>query len=261
VPPVVETFFGHSGTFWVGVEALGVCLNTLFVVLTLLFIYRQVRVAATAFQLDAIIRLQELVDDFKPDRTTFFTECPLDLALSTEQFADRPPARHKLRRMGLDLARKMALTPMQLEASGRLSEEVRRCGKRIIERLNDIGELVEDGFISPKVFFGKYHVMVIQCCYLVEAIRREEENRRGGAYGQRLLRLRHRAIAYNNIVPKHRTAGIKITQSLPPHLIVGEHTHIASDAPLTRERVIYRTPNPRFSTRIVWTFRRWLSLY
>jgi len=60
----------------------------------------------------------------------------------------------------------------------------------VIARMNDLWQLVEDGIIDRRTFLGKYHVMVIQCCHLVEAVRRAEEARRGGNYGQRLLRMR-----------------------------------------------------------------------
>jgi len=37
----MEMFWGRTATFWGAIEALGVCANTVFVVATLLFIYRQ----------------------------------------------------------------------------------------------------------------------------------------------------------------------------------------------------------------------------
>jgi hypothetical protein len=69
----MDKFLGHSSTFWTGIEALGVCSSAVFVVATLWFIYRQVRVAAKSFQLDAIRRVQELIDDFREDRHILFT--------------------------------------------------------------------------------------------------------------------------------------------------------------------------------------------
>ena len=105
--------------------------------------------------------------------------------------------------------------------------------RHVIARLNDVGQLVEDGFVSRNVFFGKYHVMVIQCCHLVEAVRRDEEGQRSGNYGQRLLRLRHWATVYNDICPKHRESPIEISNGAD-------------------RRVVYRSPTPSNMQKIYW---------
>jgi len=239
---IMDTFWGHSSTFWVGIEAIAVCAYTVLVVMTLLFIYRQVRIAAKTFQLEAIHRLQELVDDFREDRRVLFTECPLDLALSQAQFPKRPPGRHKITRLGKEQARRAALTPKQVTALHSVSSGLRERAKVVIARLNDIGQLVEDGFVDRRVFLGKYHVMVIQCSHIVEAIRRDEESKRGGNYGQRLLRMRHWAVTYNDICPKHRNSPIEITDG-------------------SKRRVIYKSPSPTVIHSLVWMARRWLLWY
>jgi hypothetical protein len=252
----MDTFMGRSSTFWVGIEALGVCASGIVVLVTLWFIYRQVRTAAKSFQLDAIRRLQELVDMFREDRTILFKHYPMDVAVSHEQFPKQPPARGKLGAPDDDKrARKGALTSRQTMALQLISEEFRDRGNRVIEKLNDIGQLVEDGFIDKRVFFGKYHVMVIQCCHLIEALRRDEEAKRGGNYGQRLLRMRHRATVYNDIWPKHRAIAIKITREEPSRLAPG------SGPVVPEQRVIYQSPDPTLLRRIMWTARRWLSWY
>jgi hypothetical protein len=238
----MDNFWGHSSTFWVGIEAIGVWAYTFLVVVTLWFIYRQVRLAAKTFQLDAIRRLQELVDDFREDRRILFTTCPLDLALSHLQFPKRPPGRHSAARLDTDQNRIMALTPKQVVALRSINYELRERAKGVIARLNDIGQLAEDGFIDRHVFLGKYHVMIIQCCHLVEAIRRDEEALRGGSYGQRLLRMREWATTYNDIWPKHRLAAIEITDG-------------------SSRRVIYHSPAPTVARLASWTVRRWLSWY
>jgi len=206
-----SVFWGHTSTFWVGVEALAVSAYTLLVSATLWFIYRQVRTAAKAFQMDAICRLQQLVDDFRESRTILFTTCPLELVVSGEQFPSKAPGRHKIKRSSEDEIRRTALTEKQNVALQSIDSDLREHAKCVIARLNDIGELVEDGFVSRRVFLGKYHAMVIQCCHAVEAIRRDEEARHGGNYGQRLLRMRHWAVTYNDIWPKHRNKVIAVT--------------------------------------------------
>lgn len=238
----MDTFLGRSSTFWSGVEALAVCVYTVVVIVTLGFIYRQVRTGAMAFQLDAIRRLQELVDDFREDRRLLFTTLPLDLVFSHEQFSKQPPGRHTVHRLSEDELRSMAPTPEQKQALESLGEEQLECARRVIARLNDIGQLIEDHFIDRRVFLGKYHVMVIQCCHLVEAIRREDEKRRGGNYGQRLLRMRHWATVYNDVSPKHRDLAIEIK---------GAHGC----------RVAYQSPSPTFLQHAVWAIRRWLRFY
>jgi len=238
----MDTFWGHSSTFWTAIQAIGVCAYTALVVITLWFIYRQVRYAAKAFQFGTICRLQELVDDFHEDRRILFTMCPLELALSHEQFPKRPPGRHSATRPDEKLTQQMAITPQQATALQSVSDELRERARRVIARLNDIGQLVEDGFVDRLVFLGKYHVMVIQCCHLVEAIRRDEEARRGGSYGQRLLRMRYWATTYNDVWPKHREAAIEITCT-------------------SGRRVIYVSPSPTVLQRTMWMIRRRLSWY
>ncbi len=217
----MDTFWGQTSTFWTGVGALATSVYTVFVVVTLWYIYRQVRIGARTFELDAICRLQQLVDDFREDRRLLFVDCPLELALTHQQFASRPPGRHRTTKLDTKQLSAMALTPAQTAALESISDQARERARHVIDRLNDIGQLVEDGFIDRRVFFGKYHVMVIQCCHLVEAIRREEETRRGGNYGQRLLRLRSRAVIYNDIWPKHRSVPVKITRKPTTQIICG----------------------------------------
>ncbi len=136
----------------------------------------------------------------------------------------------------------MILTPQQTSALKSISDELKERARHVIARLNDIGQLVEDGFIDRRVFLGKYHVMVIQCCHLLEAIRRDEEAQRGGNYGQRLLRMRYWATTYNDIWPKHRDAAIEITG-------------------ISSRRIIYQSPSSTMIQRLIWTMRRWLGWY
>lgn len=228
--------------FWTGVEALAVWAYTILVTLTLWFLYRQVRTAAKTFQLDAARRLQELVDDFRGDRRQLFTTLPLELALRDQQFLTRPSGRRTVARSSENEIARMALDDEQKTALGALGEDQRELARRVIGRLNDIGALIEDGLVERGAFLGKYHVMVIQCCHLVEAVRRDEEMGRGGNYGQRLLRMRRWAVLYNDASPKHRTVPVHITNG-------------------STKRVVYRSPAATIQRRIVWVFRRWTGSY
>lgn len=237
-----ETFWGQSSTFWTGVNAVAMCVYTAVVTVSIWFLYQQVRTAAKGFQLDAIRRLQELVDDFREQRRRLFATLPLDLALTHEQFPAYPPRQTVARRPCTAEAQRISLTEAQQRALDGLSPEQLEIARHVIGRLNDIGELVEDGIIDRRVFLGKYHVMVIQCCHLVEAIRRRDEGERGGNYGQRLLRMRHWAIAYNDISPKHRGVPITVTDG---------HTR----------RLVYRSPTSGIWKRVGWTLKRWTGHY
>lgn len=251
----METFWGHSNTFWTGVSAISSCIYTTLVTVTLWFIYRQVHTAAKSFQLEALIRLQQLVDDFREDRRTLFTNCPLSLALTHQQFAKRPPGRHRMRELDAQEVQMLALTEEQADALRSIDGTTKECARRVIARFNDIGQLIEDGFVNRRVFLGKYHVMVIQCCHLIEAIRREEEAHRGGNYGQRLLRMRHWATTYNDAWPKHRKAPIEITTTPSSRLVLKEA------APKVIRREIYRSPSPDVGKLVKWFFRRQFSYY
>lgn len=234
-------------------EAIGVSVNAVFVVATLWLIYRQVRTAAKSFQLDVICRMQTLVDDFRDDRIALFTSIPLELVASHEQFPKQPPRRQ----MSEEYQRAWTLTSEQAAALQSIPEDVRSRAIRVIARMNDVWQLVEDGLIDRRTFLGKYHVMVIQCCHLVEAIRREEEARRGGNYGQRLLRMRQAAIMFNDASPKHRAVTIKISRLQPVHFFLGgdQQQHAVPSVP--EHRVIYKSPTPTLANRLTWAFRRW----
>lgn len=238
----MNTFLGRSVVFWNGIEAIAVCAYAVLVVLSLWLIYRQVRIGAKSFQLEAMRNLQQLVDGFRNERAALFAALPISLALTQEQFPNRAPSRRHLHRVTDAEVRRMELTPEQKSAMDALPPEIFDLAKRVIGPLNDIGELIEDGFVRRETFLGKYHVMTIQCCHLVEAIRRVEERRRGGNYGQRLLRMRQWATTYNDVWPKHRDTPIEITCG--------------------RERkTIYKTPTPTALGMLLWSMRRWLSWY
>jgi len=218
---MMELFLGKPTVFWCGLEAIGVLANALILAITGWFIYRQVRTAASTFQFDGIRKMQELVDEFREDRAKIFATFPIELVISSTQFADRPPNRIVGYRISEGERRRMFLTEEQLQARNSLNDEQIHLSKKIIGKLNDLGQLAEDGFINYKVFLGKYHTMIIRLCHFLEPIRRKiEEEQHGGNYGQRLLRMRHTAITYNKISPKHRNVDIKIVTSNGSKIIV-----------------------------------------
>lgn len=227
---------------WPAVEAVGVWCNALLVVASLWFIYGQVRTAAQTFELGTIERLQNLVDSFADDRRRMFDACSLALAASSEQFSRTPPGRHRAPPPSISEIERPWFTDEQKRLIQEMDDVVRDSARRIIGKLNDIGQLIEDGYLSRRVVLGKYHALFIQCCHMVEAVRREEERRRGGNYGQRLLRMRLWATRYNDMHPKHRQKPIRIWN---------QHEY----------RQVYASPVPTFLNRCEWALRRFFSRY
>lgn len=228
---------------WLAVQGVAVSVQALVIVITAVLAYRQLKQAARSAQFDAVVKMQSMVDAFCEDREKLFASLPLDLALDDAQFSNRPPTRQRLTRLSEGQRRKMILSDSQAAALASLDEDQRGLVRRVISRLNDLGELVEDGFLPKEVFFGKYHLLILRCCHLVEAVRRDiEEHTEGGNYGQRLLRLRHRASVYNDIMPKHRDVGVYI-----------RNRH--------GRRLVYESPERSAVGRIPWAVRRWSKLY
>lgn len=238
----MDEFLGRSVLFWTAIQTIAVCASSAAVAVTLWLIYIQVRTASKTFELDAIQCLQKLVDDFREDRRQLFTTFPLEIVLHHDQFPNRPPGRSKLPRLTRSQIKRMALTVQQKSALDSLTPDQRDRARHVIRRLNDIGQLIEDGIINRQMFLGKYHVMIIKCCHILEAIRREDEYQRGGNYGQRLLRMRHWAVTYNNAMPKHRDK---------PIIITGGKTDCR----------VYKPPPSTFARELGWAVRRWLSWY
>lgn len=162
--------------------------------------------------------------------------------MTDRQFPRVPPGRWSARRLSEGQVRRLALTKEQKRLLRGLTADQRELAQRVIARLNDIGQLLEDGLVDRRVFLGKYHVMVLQCCHLVEAVRREEERSRSGNYGQRLLRMRHWAARYNDICPKHRDVPVLIRS--------GE-----------AQRKVYESPEAGSWRRAAWAARRWFGWY
>ncbi len=147
----MDTFWGYSSTFWTAIAALATTVYTVFVIVTLWVIYLQVRMAAKSFQFEAICRLQGLVDDFREDRLMLFKSCPKEIVLSHSQFPRKPPTRRGISDIKESELKRTALNMDQIRVLSSISEELKESAKRVIARLNDIGQLVEDGFVDKEV--------------------------------------------------------------------------------------------------------------
>lgn len=197
--------------FWDNISAITSLFNTFIISITAFFIYGQVKMGVRAFQFSSILKMQELVDSFKEDRKIIFSTFPYELILNSSQFPSHPPSGFSIQNISEGERRKLILSKKQINALNNLSNEQLELARKVISKLNDIGQLLEDGFLNYKVFLGKYHTMVIRLCHILEPIRRKiEEEGHGGSFGQRLLRMRHKAIIYNTIIPKQRNVDLKI---------------------------------------------------
>ena len=228
---------------WVALQSLSAVIQSIVVIVTAIFAYHQLRQAARSSQFDAVIRLQSSMDSFQDDRRRIFEKFPLDLALSDHQFGGKPPTRWVSKKTNEGQRRAMMLTDKQVGALKSLSSDQLDVARSVINRLNDLGQLVEDGFLPKDVFFGKYHLLILGCCHLLEPVRRQfEERAEGGNYGQRLLRLRYQAARYNNMVPKHREVSVYITNQ-------------------TERNLIYRSPSSNPWRLTIWTINRLFHHY
>jgi len=240
---VLTIFPQFKNDDWVVIQSLSTLIQSIVVVVTAIFAYRQLRQAARSSQFDAVMRLQSSIDSFQDDRRRLFETFPLDLAFSEHQFGGKPPARWFSKKTNEGQRRAMMLTDKQVQELQSLSPDQLDVARRVINRLNDIGQLVEDGFIPKDVFYGKYHLLILRCCHLVEAVRRQfEEREEGGNYGQRLLRLRYQAARYNDVVPKHREVNVYIRNP-------------------TERKLIYRSPSSNPWRLTVWTLNRLFHHY
>ena len=239
----LATFPHIDNSDWLAIQTIAIVAQSIVLIVAVLFAYRQLQRATRSSQFDAVSRLQAIVDGFYDDRRCLFETFPLDLALDEHQFGGKPPARWHSRRINEGQRRAMVLSDKQIEALKSLNSGQLEIARRTINRLNDLGQLVEDGFIPKDVFFGKYHLLILRCCHLLEPVRRQfEERSEGGNYGQKLLRLRYQAAKYNNLIPKHREVNIYITNQ-------------------TSRKLIYSSPKPTPWRRVIWSFKRLTHRY
>jgi hypothetical protein len=243
-----DTFLGGSVTFWTGIQAIGVLISTVLVVFTGYLLYRQVRIAE-APQLEGIRYAQTLVDGFHDERTQLFRTFPIEMVAEAHQFPRRPPGRQVRSGLSEGERRDMGVNEAQSKALDSLTEAEWSLARTVINKLNDIWQLVEDGYVDRQIFLGKYHTMLIRLCHFLEFARREmEEKEHGGNYGQRLLRMRHVAITFNTINPKHRDVRIMISG------------HTRGGEAVTKV-IVERIEKASLPQKMLWEFQRRFSLY
>ena len=190
---------------WVAVQAIAISVSSLILVATAIIGVRQLRQSAKSLQFDAVLRMGELVDDFREDRAKLFENLPLELAFTGDQFALKPPTHRKQPDHTYAERRRMLLTPEQTEAMASMTDNDLKTARLVITRFNNLGQLIEDGYFPKRTFYLKHHVMVLRTCHMVEPIRRQlEDEKEGGNYGRKLLTMRATAAKYFDRTLKHR---------------------------------------------------------
>jgi hypothetical protein len=195
---------------WDVISAFAIVISSLVVIITAYFAYKQIRVHGRQNKYVAVKDMVVFMKSFSQLRTSAFKKSDIDIVVSSDQFPTKPPRGEKKGTKSEGEYRKCLLREEQTIAYSNCSEELIEMYRNIVNNLNDIGVLVEEGFIPKSTFYGMYHISILRCIYLVETYRRTMELERGGNYGQRLLRLRHDAILYHKIIPKHRDVTISI---------------------------------------------------
>ena len=185
--------------------------NLLVLTISAFFIYRQIKAATKANQLESIITLHRKLTEIN-ELCDPLCETAVEFALTQDQFPATPPSKHKIYSLPDYVSEKMEMSQKQKAAFGKVDPKTFETARKAIAKLNELGQLLEDGLINYNSFLGIYHSHVIRACSALEPYRRkfEKEMRLGGNYGHRLLRMRHKAILYNLAYPKHRCKDIYI---------------------------------------------------
>jgi len=186
-------------------------LNLFTLIVSVVVIYRQLRAAIKSTKLESVILLHKKLNEISKLSDVLFSES-LDFALVHTQFPHAPPTRHKIYKVPDYEAEKSELTPEQKDAFSKAGEQNMALADSVISKVNELGQLIEDGHIDYMSFLGIYHAQMIRLCSILEPYRRKIEKDKwfGGNYGHRLLRMRHKSILYQLAFPKHRCKQIYI---------------------------------------------------
>ncbi len=213
-----DTVWWLSVAQWIALQAVGALLSATAVVVTGLFLARQLRLTARAAVLEGIREMKGVVTSFREDRTRAYAELPIALVLGLDQFAKRPPGPRRQAQTSEEESKAMRPRPEQAQALVALSDEHRLTARHVINGLNDLWLLVETGCVPRDIVLGMHHEMIIPMCHLVELVRRDLD--KDGDYGQRILRARHAALVYRQRSPKHRKKALAIRAGGERRIIV-----------------------------------------
>ncbi len=161
-------------------------------------VIRQIQVSVRTSQFEAMKQVAQLMS--KIDKKLY--NIPIDIIYRPDEFPSNPPPRYESwlqtpgERDKLERAKNKRADFFK-ENGGH--EEFDEAAYKAINILNEVAEYIEDGYVSDMSVLGQYHFLIIRTIHQVEAFRTQ----RSGDYGHRLLRLRHKAILYHYMTPKH----------------------------------------------------------
>jgi len=101
------------------------------------------------------------------------------------------------------------------------TEDLQRI-ENVVNFLNRIGLLIEQGILPPKFVFGMTHTVIIRLVFKLRPFLVFQEQRIGGRYGRRLLRIEKRAKMYHDVRPQHRRTVIKLYEGQGRSIVVYE---------------------------------------
>ncbi|MDZ7694387.1 MAG: hypothetical protein U5K69_25235 [Balneolaceae bacterium] len=149
----MNEFLGFSNLEWIAISAIAVAINTIVIAVTVFLGYKKIKQASQSSQFLAVNRLQELMDSFKKERHILYSSFPIELVVTNEQFAKKPPSRHKKNNVSKAKRERMRLSDKQIETLKSLTNEQIELAKYIISKINDIGQMVEDEILPETSFF------------------------------------------------------------------------------------------------------------
>lgn len=181
------------------------CVGVVVTVFSVWLVIHQIQVSVRTSQFEAMKQVAQLIRGI--DKNLY--NIPSDIIYRSEEFPSNPPPRYEswLQTPGetekLERAKNKRAYFFQ-ENGGH--EEFDKAAYDAINILNEVAEYIEDGYVSDVSVLGQYHFLIIRTIHQVEAFRTQ----RSGDYGHRLLRLRHKAILYHYMTPKHSDKDITL---------------------------------------------------
>lgn len=153
-------------------QSICAIVSVFVLILSAVLILRQVSIAARSLAFESILKLQALVDSFLHDRQGIFSFMTVDCIVRESQFSTSVPSKDRPCKLTSQEHGRIALTEAQRAALEVLSQEEVQTVRRVIGKLNDLAQLLEDGLIDERVFLSKYHMMALRLIHAVEGVRR-----------------------------------------------------------------------------------------
>lgn len=179
-------------------------LSELILTITAVIIFVQSRSAVKALQMQGMLKIQDMIHSLQKNSSIIY-ELPSNIILCEDMY------KGSTKRFGKRAVCAPVISEQQKLAASKLTDQQINTIRYAINTLNDIGHLVEAGYVSYGDFLGKYHTLIIRYCHIIEVTRQWLQNDfYGGNYGQRLLRMRDKAILFHKMHRRHRATSVYI---------------------------------------------------